>query len=100
MSAYPRADIVSALVSRVCDTAALRSSLPLGIDLADPAAVTEIVEQTVRDLVGALAASDAESVAARGDLVARRLSGRFSAATRPEPVAPLATVDAISAIDG
>jgi bifunctional lysine-specific demethylase and histidyl-hydroxylase NO66 len=100
MSAYTRADIVSALVSRVGDAAALRSSLPLGIDLADPAAVTEIVEQTVRDLVGALAASDAESVAARGDLVARRLSRRFSAATRPEPVAPLATVDAITAIDG
>lgn len=92
MSAYTRADIVEALVARAGDTAALRESLPLGIDLRDGAALAPIVEQTVRALIQTLQATDAARPAAL-------LSSRFDAATRAEPLAPLATLDTVAALD-
>ena len=92
MSAYTRADLVEALVEQAGDHAALRTSLPLGIDVRDPAALTPIVEETVRDLVEALQATDAAWPAAV-------LSRRFDADTRPEPLAPLATLDALTSLD-
>ena len=92
MSAYTRADLVQALVHEASDHAGLRASLPLGIDVSDPASIAPIVEETVRELVDALQATDAAWPAAV-------LSRRFDADTRAEPLAPLATLDALAALD-
>ena len=92
MSAYTRADLVQALVDEASDHAGLRASLPLGIDVSDPASIAPIVEETVRELVDALQATDAAWPAAV-------LSRRFDADTRAEPLAPLATLDALAALD-
>ena len=54
LSAYTRADVVDTLLSLVGDSAALRASLPLGIDVSDPDQLRPIVEETVADLVAAL----------------------------------------------
>jgi hypothetical protein len=93
MAAYTRADVVDALLSLVGETEALRSSLPFGIDVSDPDQLRPIVEETVASLVGALTSSD------QADLAARRLGARFGRDTRPEPVAPLATLDSMTASD-
>ncbi len=92
MSAYTRADLVDALLPEVGDNAALRTSLPLGIDLRDPGALAPIVEETVRALIQTLQQSDASRPAAM-------LSARFDADTRAEPVAPLATLEALATLD-
>jgi ribosomal protein L16 Arg81 hydroxylase len=91
MSAYTRADLVQALVEQAGDRAELRASLPLGIDVSDPAALTPIVEETVRDLVEALHATDAAWPAAV-------LSRRFDADARAEALAPLATLEALTTL--
>ena len=88
LSAYTRADVVDTLLSLVGDSAALRASLPLGIDVSDPDQLRPIVEETVADLVAALTAANPAT------LSARRLGARFDRDTRPEPVAPLATLSA------
>ncbi|MBO3103984.1 cupin domain-containing protein [Cellulomonas fengjieae] len=93
LSAYTRADVVDTLLSVVGGSAALRASLPLGIDVGDPDQLRPIVEQTVSDLVAAL--STADDLAG---LSAGRLGARFGRDTRPEPVAPLATLSAITAL--
>ena len=76
ISAYTRADIVEALLGQVGDSAALRASLPLGVDLRDPEAFTPIVEQTMQALIETLKQTDASRPAAI-------LSSRFDADTRP-----------------
>jgi ribosomal protein L16 Arg81 hydroxylase len=93
MAAYTRADVVDTLLSVVGDTEALRASLPLGIDVSDPDQLRPIVEETVADLVRALTGS-ADPAA----LSSRRLGARFDRDTRPEPVAPLATLSAITGL--
>ncbi len=94
MSAYTRADVVDTLLSLVGDTEALRASLPLGIDVADPDQLRPIVEETVADLVRAL--TDAPDPTG---LAAQRLGARVDRDTRPEPVAPLATLSAMTSLD-
>ena len=93
MAAYTRADVVDTLLSLVGESEALRASLPLGIDVSDPEQLRPIVAEAVDALVTAL--SDAADPAA---LSARRLGARFGRDTRPEPVAPLATLSAITAL--
>lgn len=93
MAAYTRADVVDTLLGLVGDSPALRASLPFGIDVGDPEQLRPIVEETVADLVRALTAT-----ADPAELAARRLGARFGRDTRPEPVAPLATLDAITAL--
>ncbi|HZW41740.1 MAG TPA: cupin domain-containing protein, partial [Agromyces sp.] len=92
MSAYTRADIVDALLSEAGDNAALRTSLPLGVDLRDAATLAPIVEQTVQTLIETLQQTDASRPAAI-------LSARFDAETRAEPLAPLATLEALATLD-
>ncbi|WP_291037417.1 cupin domain-containing protein [Herbiconiux sp.] len=107
MSAYTRADVVRALVSTLGAHESLRGSLPLGLDWADAEAVRPVVEEVVAEMVTALTGggagardgADASAGAgAQGALVSRTLARRFAEATRPEPVAPLATIDAIAAL--
>jgi hypothetical protein len=69
----------------------LRRSLPLGVDLADPASVRDDVAAVVAALQEWLGRVDP-------DQVADRVRGRTWAQVRPEPVAPLAQATAAAAL--
>ncbi len=69
----------------------LRRSLPLGLDLADPAAVRDDVRTVVAALQEWLGRVDP-------DEVAERLRSRTWSQVRPEPVAPLAQATAAAAL--
>ncbi|ADB75884.1 Cupin 4 family protein [Geodermatophilus obscurus DSM 43160] len=69
----------------------LRRSLPLGVDLADPAAVADDVATVVTALKGWLDRVDPAEVA-------DRLRARTWSQVRPEPVAPLAQATAAAAL--
>jgi lysine-specific demethylase/histidyl-hydroxylase NO66 len=81
-------DLVRVLAA---DDPELRRSLPLGLDLADPAAVTGDVTAVVAALKGWLDRVDPAEVA-------DRLRSRTWAQVRPEPVAPLAQATAAAAL--
>jgi hypothetical protein len=75
--------LVEALTALVADDPALRATLPLGIDVADPAALAPHVESVRAALVDALGrVSD--------DAVARRVRRRVWSGGRPEPVGVVA----------
>ncbi|HSU11651.1 MAG TPA: cupin domain-containing protein [Pseudonocardia sp.] len=75
--------LVEALTALVADDPALRATLPLGIDVADPAALAPHLESVRAALVGALGrVSD--------DAVARRVRRRVWSGGRPEPVGVVA----------
>ncbi|WP_312855078.1 cupin domain-containing protein [Agromyces agglutinans] len=92
MSAYTRADVVQALVARVGESDRLRASLPLGVDFDDVDAFAGIVRETVDALAELLERSDASDAAAA-------LARRFEGDIRPEPLAPLATLEALATLD-
>ncbi|MGR0220074.1 cupin domain-containing protein [Agromyces sp. ZXT2-6] len=92
MAAYTRADVVSALLAGVGESAALRASLPVGIDFADAEAFAPVLRETVEALVELVGQSDAAGTAAR-------LGRRFDGDIRAEPLAPLATLDALERLD-
>jgi ribosomal protein L16 Arg81 hydroxylase len=84
------------LVRRLLESAehdpALRGSLPMAVDLADPAVLAPHLAGTLRALHARLDTADAaELAAALGELLARQ--------TRPEPIGPLAQLDAAAALD-
>jgi lysine-specific demethylase/histidyl-hydroxylase NO66 len=75
--------LVEALLAEAADDPELRRSLPVGIDLGDPAVVAEELEATIDALIDRLERSDTGDAAAR----LRRV---LAEASRPAPVAPLA----------
>jgi lysine-specific demethylase/histidyl-hydroxylase NO66 len=75
--------LVQALTALVADDPALRASLPLGLDVADPDALAPHVDAIRDALVAAVARVPAERVA-------RRVRQRVWDGTRPEPVRPVA----------
>ncbi|WP_300017656.1 cupin domain-containing protein [Pseudonocardia sp.] len=75
--------LVQALTALVADDPALRASLPLGLDIADPEALGPHVDAVRDALVAAVARIPAERVA-------RRVRQRVWDGTRPEPVRPVA----------
>jgi bifunctional lysine-specific demethylase and histidyl-hydroxylase NO66 len=77
---YALVEALAALVSADPD---LRASLPVGVDVADPAALAPHLEDVRAALLGAL---DRVSVEA----VSRRVRGRVWTGSRPEPVRPVA----------
>lgn len=83
--------LVEVLASLAADVPALRSSLPLGLDLADPAAVAPSLTAVVDALSEWLHSADPA-------VVAERLRARVWPQGRPEPVSPLAQARAISAL--
>jgi ribosomal protein L16 Arg81 hydroxylase len=91
VAAYTRADLVTALLSRVGERADLRSSLPLGVDFGDADAFEPILRETVAALVAFVGEADASSTAS---VLGRQLEGD----TRPEPLAPIATLDALATL--
>ncbi|MDT0352989.1 cupin domain-containing protein [Pseudonocardia charpentierae] len=75
--------LVEALMALVADDPALRATLPLGIDVADPAALAPHLDSVRAALVDALGrVSD--------DAVARRVRRRVWSGGRPEPVGVVA----------
>jgi lysine-specific demethylase/histidyl-hydroxylase NO66 len=69
----------------------LRGSLPMGVDLGDPAALAPHLNATVDALRAYL-----DDVAV--DQVARRVADRLTTQTRPEPIGPLRQLDAADAL--
>jgi hypothetical protein len=78
-----RHDVLEALLDIASDDARLRASLPLGVDVGDPAAVAADVAATVAALTERLRTVTAAEVA-------DRLSGSLVGSNRPGPIAPLA----------
>ncbi len=75
--------LVETLTALVAADPRLRASLPLGIDVADPAELEPHLAAVREALADALDRVPAESVA-------RRVRGRVWSGTRPEPVGPVA----------
>ena len=84
-----RSAVLTELVALLAEEPALRTSLPLGVDLADPASVSPDVAATVEAVVSGLGRIDVADVAAR-------LAARLVAANRPGPVGPLAQAAALA----
>jgi hypothetical protein len=105
VAAYTRADVVQALIGSLGEVAALRSSLPAGLDVSEPAALQSVVDDTLAalqqvfaDLAGG-SSPDSTQATDAAVAVSASLASRFASATRPEPVSPLATVDVITTLD-
>ncbi|MCY1695772.1 cupin domain-containing protein [Curtobacterium sp. SL109] len=97
MPAVTRADLARDLIGRALRSDRLRASLPLGIDLADPAQIADDVRAAAEDLIASLqGAADGSSV----DEVAVRVGSRFRRSTRAEPVRPLHTVEVAAGLAG
>lgn len=93
IAALTRFDIVEQLTAGSAKATELRRSLPLGLDLSNTEELRSIVETAIDDLTTHLrSASQATDI---GDRLARSLRE----ATRPEQLRPLATVDALAALD-
>ena len=87
-----RHHVLEALLDLVSDDVDVRTSLPMGVDLGDPAAVQADVAATVAALVERLPAVTAAEVA-------DRLGASLVGSNRPEPVPPLAQAAALAALD-
>jgi bifunctional lysine-specific demethylase and histidyl-hydroxylase NO66 len=75
--------LVEALTALVAGDEELRTSLPLGVDVADPDQLAPHLDAVRAALAGAIERVSAEDVA-------RRVRGRVWSGTRPEPVGPVA----------
>ena len=82
-----RYQLVRELLDLAREDAELRTSLPMGVDLADPAVLQAPVTRTVEALKDHLDRIDVAELA-------RRVSDRLAAQTRPAPIAPLAQLSA------
>ena len=87
-----RYTVVQRLLELAQDSDDLRSSLPMGVDLADPSVLAAELEATVTALREHLGTATAETVA-------RSLGDRLRLQTRPEPIAPLAQLAAAGQVD-
>jgi len=87
-----RYQLVRHLLELAQDDPELRTSLPMGVDLGDPAVLAGELTATLAKLHERLDAVEPAAVAAR---VGANLMHR----TRPEPIAPLALLDAAAALD-
>ena len=87
-----RQHVLDALLAIAADEPALRSSLPMGVDLGDPAAVEDDLRATVAALTERLRTITAADVATR-------LGDRLVDSNRPAPVAPLAQAAAFEGLD-
>jgi lysine-specific demethylase/histidyl-hydroxylase NO66 len=88
-----RRAVLDAVVAIVAADPALRSSLPLGVDLADAAQIEQDVRASVDAIVERLRTVSTADVA-------HRLAARTVTQTRPAPVRPLAQAHALEHLDG
>ncbi len=79
------------LLAEAAGESSLRASLPLGGDLADEARLADQLRETVRAFV-------AFADAGRLPQVAGRLADELADSTRPDPIEPLAQLDALAAL--
>jgi hypothetical protein len=87
-----RYQLVRHLLDAAANDPALRVSLPMGVDLGDPA----VLEQHLRDTLAALSSRlDAISV----DAVADRVTSDLRRQTRPAPIGPLEQLAAVESVD-
>ena len=87
-----RAHLVDHLVRAVRRHPALRASLPMGVDLADPVVLAAQLRPTIEALSRALDTVPAEQIAAA-------MADELISATRPEPLGPLAQLAAADEVD-
>jgi ribosomal protein L16 Arg81 hydroxylase len=87
-----RYSVVEALLALAVGEPALRSGLPLGLDVSDPEQVAPELAATTEALREWLADLDADAVAAQ-------LRRHEWQTTRPAPIRPLAQTDAIAGLD-
>ncbi|MGH8861362.1 MAG: cupin domain-containing protein [Jatrophihabitantaceae bacterium] len=87
-----RSTLVESLLDLARREPALRTSLPMGVDLGDPAVLAPQLEASVAALRDYL--TDAPI-----DAVARAVADRLAAQTRPAPIGPLAQLSAADALD-
>jgi len=85
--------LLEALVALADEEPELRTSLPLGVDVADPDAIGADLAATVEALAGWLGKADPAQVA-------DRLRRRVWTQTRPEPIGPLAQAAAARSVTG
>ncbi|RKR92542.1 ribosomal protein L16 Arg81 hydroxylase [Micromonospora pisi] len=90
--ALTRYALVEALLGLAAEDQRLRTSLPFGLDLAEPDQISKELTETVEALQDWLGQADPAAVAAK-------LRERLWPATRPAPIRPLAQADAIAALD-
>jgi hypothetical protein len=83
--------VAEALLALAVEDPDLRATLPLGIDVANPAQLAPYVAQATRALCRTLAHADPAEVA-------RLVRDRVWSATRPGPLAPLAQVAAVESV--
>lgn len=83
--------LAEALLALAADDVNLRSTLPLGIDAADPAHLAPHLAETVAALADVLAKADPADVA-------RAVRGRVWQGNRPAPIGPLAQVAAAESV--
>ncbi len=84
--------VLESMLAIVADSPELRTSLPMGIDVSDPAAVAADVQATVAAVTDRLRSISPADVAAR-------LGDRLVDTNRPGPVAPLAQAAALDRLD-
>jgi hypothetical protein len=87
-----RQHLLDALLAIAAEEPALRSSLPMGVHLGEPAAVEDELRATVAALTERLQTVSAVEVATR-------LGSRLVDSNRPAPVAPLAQAAALEGLD-
>jgi lysine-specific demethylase/histidyl-hydroxylase NO66 len=86
-----RYDLVRHLLALAQQDPALRTSLPMGTDLADPGVLAPYLATTRALLQGRLIADASEAVA-------QRVGAELRRQTRPEPLAPLAQLAAVQSL--
>lgn len=86
-----RYQLVRQLLEDAQQDESLRTSLPVGVDLGDPA----VLENELRATLDALR-SHLDGVAA--ETVARGVAARLRAQTRPEPIAPMAQLSTAASV--
>ncbi len=84
--------VLETLLAIVADSPELRTSLPMGIEVSDPAAVAADVQATVAALTDRLRSVTPADVAAR-------LGEGLVGSNRPAPIAPLAQAAALDGLD-
>jgi ribosomal protein L16 Arg81 hydroxylase len=92
LRATTRHDLLRTLLERAGEDPALRASLALGVDYSDPASLAE-------DLAATLTAAHALLDRTPVQEVAGAMHRAHAEATRPEPVRPLATIEAMAHLD-
>ena len=93
MPAFTLADVGRELLATALRAEPMRDPLPVGVDVGDPQQLADAVRRAADALVVAL------SGAADGTHAADVLGRRLTRMVRPEPVRPLATVDALAVLD-